>query len=226
MLKDTQGRTLAYGDLIQVAHGNRVTSRFVFHFRDGSVDDDTTTYTQQRTFHLVRDHRVQKGPSFPKPSDITIDCASGTVTSRKMGNDGKVEAEIQKLDIPLDVANGMMLPLMNNISFNVSETDLSYIATSNSRSRVIQLAIRPSGPESMLIAGSHRQAMEFTIEIRLGGVAGVIAPVIGKQPDDLHIWVLGGRVPVVVAEEGQLYEGGPIWRIELVSPTWPSHKTP
>jgi hypothetical protein len=40
MLKTPEGKTLASGDLIQVAHGDQVTSRLIFHFRNGSLDDE------------------------------------------------------------------------------------------------------------------------------------------------------------------------------------------
>jgi hypothetical protein len=46
-LKTLQGTRLATGDMTQVVHGDRVTSRVVFHFRAGSVDDDTTIFTQR-----------------------------------------------------------------------------------------------------------------------------------------------------------------------------------
>ncbi len=41
---------------------------------------------------------------------------------------------------------------------------------------------------------------------------------IGKQRPDYHIWILGGASPAFIREERQLYEGGPIWRIEQISP--------
>jgi len=53
------------------------------------------------------------------------------------------------------------------------------------------------------------------------GVAGVVAPIVRKQPPDIHVWILGGEAPAFVKSEGPLYLGGPIWRIELVSPVWP-----
>jgi len=43
---------------------------------------------------------------------------------------------------------------------------------------------------------------------------------VGKQPSDIHVWVLGGEAPAFVREEGQFYEGGPIWRIELTAPVF------
>lgn len=33
-------------------------------------------------------------------------------------------------------------------------------------------------------------------------------------------WILGGSSPVFIREEGQLYEGGPIWRTEQNSPAF------
>ena len=31
--------------------------------------------------------------------------------------------------------------------------------------------------------------------MELGGIAGIVAPIIGKQPPDLHVWILGGDAP-------------------------------
>ena len=59
------------------------------------------------------------------------------------------------------------------------------------------------------------------IKIDIGGIAGVIAPIVGKQPPDIHVWVLGGATPAFVKSEGPLFYGGAPWRIELTSPVWP-----
>ena len=56
-------------------------------------------------------------------------------------------------------------------------------------------------------------------------VAGVIAPGTGKQPPDTHIWMLTGKVPTFLRFEGTLYQGGPIWRIDLATLNWPKEKT-
>jgi hypothetical protein len=50
VLRTLEGDTLADGDLIQVAHGDRVTSRLVFHFKDGSIHDETAVFSQRRNF--------------------------------------------------------------------------------------------------------------------------------------------------------------------------------
>src|SRR4051794_13333958 len=39
-LRSPEGRLLANGDLLQTAQGDRVTTRLVFHFNDGSLSDE------------------------------------------------------------------------------------------------------------------------------------------------------------------------------------------
>ena len=39
------GRQIATGDSTQVAHGDRVTNRTTFRFKDGSIEDETTVKT-------------------------------------------------------------------------------------------------------------------------------------------------------------------------------------
>ena len=46
----------------------------------------------------------------------------------------------------------------------------------------------------------------------------MMAPLLGKQPPDTHVWVLTGNAPAFVKFEGPIYDGGPIWRIELATP--------
>src|SRR5436190_20255885 len=90
-LRTKEGRVLAVGDLFQVVHGDRVTSRLLFRFKDGSVDDETTVFSQRGTFQLITDHHVQKGPSFPQSMDLSIDVGRREVTVRSTGKDGKEE---------------------------------------------------------------------------------------------------------------------------------------
>src|SRR5438067_6299317 len=72
-VRTLEGKILATGDLTQTVRKNVVVSRLVFRFRDGSVDDETATFTQENEFHLISDHVVQKVPSFPHPSVVSID---------------------------------------------------------------------------------------------------------------------------------------------------------
>ena len=86
--------------------------------------------------------------------------------------------------------------------------------------RLVKLLITPQGEEPFLIGDNKSAATHYVIKVQIGGVTGAIAPLLGKEPPDLHIWILGGDAPVFVKSEGPLFAGGPIWRIELTSPVW------
>ena len=58
---------------------------------------------------------------------------------------------------------------------------------------------------SGLAAGHAYKATQYVIKTEIGGVAGVIAPIIGKQPKDIQVWILGGTAPAFLKLEGQLY---------------------
>jgi hypothetical protein len=51
VLKSAEGKVIATGDQINVAQGNQVHSRLVFHFRDGSIDDETSVFKQGKYFN-------------------------------------------------------------------------------------------------------------------------------------------------------------------------------
>ncbi len=71
-LRTLDGKRLADGEMTQVPEGDRVTSRLIFRFKDGSVYDDTTTFSQRGAFRVLSDHLVQRGPSF-KTTDGNFD---------------------------------------------------------------------------------------------------------------------------------------------------------
>ena len=71
-LRTPEGKLLAAGYLTQFLHRNEVESRLVFHFKDGSVDDDRTVFSQHGVFRLISDHHIQKEPSFPHPTSVLI----------------------------------------------------------------------------------------------------------------------------------------------------------
>jgi hypothetical protein len=87
--------------------------------------------------------------------------------------------------------------------------------------RLVKLVITPQGTEPFSLAGFGREATHYVVKVDVGGVAGAVAPIIGKQPPDTHIWILGGEAPVFVKSEILSYMGGPMWRIEQVAPVWP-----
>lgn len=215
VLRTLDGKRIATGDMTQTIKGGLVTARLILHFRDGSIDDDTTVFTQRGLFHLLSDHHIQHGPSFPKPIDTLIDTATGQVTSH--GEDGKVSQE--HMDMPADLSNGMPPNLLMNLDPSAAETTLSFIAPM-AKPRLIHVTVKPAGRVAFTIGDTRRRAVDYVLHVELGGVAGVVAPLLGKQPEDYHIWILPGASPAFIREQGQLYFGGPVWRIEQVSPSF------
>ena len=221
VLRTPAGETLADGDLIQVAHGERVTTRLMFHFKDGSLHEETAVYSQHRNFRLLSGHLIQKGPTFPHPMELSIDASTGRVTVHTTGDDGKEEVLTERLKIPPDVANGMVLTLLKNIQPDATQMKVSMVAATP-KPRLVKLAITPRGEEPFSVGGASRKAAHYVVHVEIGGAAGLIAPLLGKQPPDTHVWILGGEAPAFVKSEGPLFFGGPVWRIELTSPVWPS----
>jgi hypothetical protein len=219
-LRSENGQVVASGDSFQVVRGNRVTSRTVFHFKDGSIDDETTVFSQRHTFQLISDHRIQKGPSFPHPMEVLIDVQTGQVTVHATGKDGKEEVKNDHLDLPPDLANGMVPVVLQNLLPSSPVTTVSMVVATP-KPRLVKLVISNVGDDKCFVAGSSRKAIHYNIKIDLGGVAGVVAPLIGKAPPDIQIWTIGGETTTFARERGPLYAEGPIMTIQLASPTWP-----
>lgn len=76
-LRSLDGKLLAAGDLTQTIREGTLTSRLVYRFKDGSIDDETAVFTQDGHFRLMRDHHIQKGPAFKTPTDMTMEVKTG-----------------------------------------------------------------------------------------------------------------------------------------------------
>jgi hypothetical protein len=221
VLRNADGETLASGDLVQIAHGDRISTKLVYHFKDGSIDDETTVYSQRGVFRLLKDHHIQKGPSFPHPLDLSLDTSTSQVIVRSVNKDGKEEVATQHMELPADLANGLVSTLIKNIPRDVSETKVSMLVASP-KPRLVKLAISHDGSESASVAGSRLEATRYLVKIEIGGVSGVVAPLVGKQPADTRVWILGGEAPVFLKSLGPTQAEGPVWSSELMAPTWAS----
>ena len=221
-LRTLDGTLLADGDLLQNARGTRVTSRLVFHFKDGSLHDETAVFSQQQQFRLLTDHLVQKGPAFPRPIDMTIDAMKGQVTVH-YDDHGEMKTDSDHMDLPPDLANGLILTMLKNANPNAPPKSVGFVAAIP-KPRLVKLAISATGQERFSTGGTARKATHYVLKVEIGGIAGVVAPLVGKKPPDSHVWILGGEAPAFVKSEQQLYNDGPVWRIELVSPVWPKQR--
>ena len=218
-LRSAAGKTLASGDLIQRAVGDRVTTRLVFRFKDGSIHDETAVYSQRGHFLLLSDHLVQKGRAFERAIDMMIDRQRGQVTVRYT-DEGKEKTEVEHLELPADLANGLIITLLKNVGRGAVPKSVTFVAATP-KPRLVKLEISVAGPETFSVAGTARKATHYVLKVDIGGLTGLLAPLFGKQPPDSHVWILEGEAPAFVKSEASLYMGGPLWRTDLVSPVWP-----
>jgi hypothetical protein len=220
VLRTLDGVAIAAGDLSQVARGDQITTQLAFRFKDGSRQEETTVFSQRGHFRLISYHLVQKGPSFKNASDLSVTCATGQVTVRYTDNDGKEKVANERLALPPDLGNGLIPTLLMNIRGGTRQIEVPMVVAAP-KPRLVKIVVNAQGTEPFSLAGLSREAMHYVAKVDLGGVAGVVAPVVGKQPPDSQIWILAGEAPVFLKSETQSYMGGPMWRIELVSPVWP-----
>src|SRR5580693_1847925 len=89
LMRTMDGNVIAEGDWLQTVHGDRVTTRLVFHFKDGSLQDETTVFSQRKQFRLLSNHLIQKGAAFKTPIDLTVDGVTGSVTVHSADDNGK-----------------------------------------------------------------------------------------------------------------------------------------
>jgi hypothetical protein len=217
IVRDQAGATLGSGELTQVSSRHRIKLHVVLHFRDGSIDDETTLYSQGETIRLISDRHIQRGKSYPNPVDVLIDAGKQQVTVRDLSKSTD-QAKPEHMDLPPDTSNGILFDLIQNMQAD-TPIEVSYVALA-SKPRMVKLAIAKGGEDQFTIGGRSYKAVKYDVKVHLGGVAGVVAPMIGKQPPDSHVWVTESKVPAVVRIDSALYTGGPVWSIQLASPVW------
>jgi hypothetical protein len=226
VLRNLDGEAIAYGQLQQVVKekgGSKspeetelVEGDLQFHFKDGSFYEEVTKFTQHGKFRLVSDEVEEKGPSFKQPSKSWIDARTGTITVRTTEK-GKEKTTTKHLDLPDDVANGLLFILLKNVDPSAAQTTVSYLAAFP-RPRIVKWNIVP-GPEKTVKFGFITlKAQHYVVKTKIGGAAGMIAPLMGKQPPDLHVWLVKSEAPTFVEYEGPITEDSPVWRIEMIAP--------
>jgi hypothetical protein len=208
------GKIIARVEFTEDVQGDEVTMRLTYHFVDGSIDDETTTYRQQGAFRLVRNHHIQKGPFFAKPVDFEVEAATGIATTRTADKNGKIHVESEHMDLPDDLANGFVGTLLLNVPPNTASFRVGILAPVFG-GRLIRILISPEGEQPFQKTGQTLKAKVFRIHPELGGFLGVIATLLGLQPKDVMVWILEGEQPAVVRVVGQLGGFGPVVSSEL-----------
>jgi hypothetical protein len=223
VMTDENDKPIADGELAQVARGGRVVNHLTFHFRDGSLQDETAVFSQHGHFRLISDHIIHKGPAFPHPLEVWIQAASGEVKVVTTDDKGKPQTFTDHLKLSADLSNGMVLTLLKNLAPDAGPLQLAYVATTP-KPRLVKLHITSEGKEPFYVGALKRAATHYVVRVEIGGLTGLVAPLLGKEPSPTHVWVLEGEAPAFIRMEGPLYVGGPICHIQLTSPAWRAAK--
>ena len=220
VLRSMQGETIGYGELTATPHGDRMDSRLTWRFRDGSLQDEWVTYLQRPVLKLLTYKQIQRGPSFPADIEVSF-TRQPTRYEVKQRERGKTDTEelSGSIALPEDIYNGMTATILNNLARG--ETATGHVLAFTPKPRLVKSTMRAIGEDAIVVGDSRRTATRYLVDLEVGGIAGVVAKVAGKEPPDLTFWVLREAVPAFVGFEGPFFADGPRWRVELSSPRWP-----
>jgi hypothetical protein len=147
-LRTTDGVRIADGDLIQNAHGDQVTTQLVFRFKDGSVHDERTTFSQRARFQLLAYHLNQRGPSFPQPLSVDLKRSTRQVIVKSADDHGEPKNYDESLELPGNLANGLVPVLLKNAKPDDMPMKLSMLAATP-KPRLVTLDITFAGGNAL-----------------------------------------------------------------------------
>jgi hypothetical protein len=221
-LLTSKGVHVAQGELLQTINGDRVDSRLVFRFKDGSIHDERAVFSQKQVFTLLNYELTQRGPSFPDSLVISLKRATGRYTVRtRSGTDGSEETLAGRLALPKDVYNGMLTLLLKNLAPGAKET--VHLVAFTPKPRIVPIRLVPVRTKTVKVGAVSKKATQYAIRPQLGEMTRFFGRMLGMLPADDHYycWILNGEVPSFVQFEGPLFLTGPIWRIELLNAQLP-----
>ncbi len=212
-LRTSDGQDVAAGEVIQTPRGDRVESRLIFRFKDGSLFDETVVFTQTKVFRLLSYRVVQRGPAFPEPSEVFFERATGRYKAR-VGQDA-VEGRI---DLPADVYNGMIGMLLRNVA--PAKATGGRLLAFTPGPRFLKIVAAAEGEDQFFIGDQARTATRYFVKFDLGFATGILAKLMGKDVPNVRYWISTAAAPGFVKFEGAMFMNGPVWRIELTGPRW------
>lgn len=220
LLHTIDGALIASGDLLQIGRGASVESRMVFHFKDGSLFDETVVFTQQRVFAMRSYRLVQRGPAFAEDTEISLERVSGKYSVKTKSHKNAKEETIKgSLTLPPDVYNGMVTTVVKNLKKGATAT--VHLVAFTPKPLLIELEIKPIGEHKMLVGQRTITAIHYLLSPHPGPWLEFFATLFGRMPSEYHVWVVTEGAPAFARFEGPLDPTGPAWRIELTSPRWP-----
>ena len=212
-VRTAQGERIGHGELLQTPRGDEVETRLLLQFKNGSVHDETTTFSQRGVFRLEAYRLTQRGPSFPG-AEISFDRKSGRYEAKTHERtDGPGERASGELEMPADLYNGLALLLLKNLP--PGEAVTVQFAAFTPRPRLLGMMLRREGEDRVVLAGDVKPATRHLVHLEIGGLIGAVASLVGKTPPDLRYWLVLGDAPAFVRFEGALFLNGPVWRVEM-----------
>jgi hypothetical protein len=218
VVRSAAGEPIGRGELRQRPDGDVIENRLALAFKDGSVHEEVTTYSQRGVFRLERYRLTQRGPSFPG-AEIAFDRKSGRYEVRARDKSGDEQRASGALEMPADLYNGMALVLLKNLP--AGERATVQMAAFTPEARLIRMTLGAEGEERVRFAGAPVAVTRYLVDLEIGGLTGLLASVVGMNPPDLRYWVVAGEVPAFVRFEGAMFLNGPVWRVEMAPAEWP-----
>ncbi len=210
VLRSIDNERLAEGDFVQVARGDRVMTRLVFRFKDGSLYDETVVFSQRGVFALLSYRLVQRGPSFPETLEAWADRETGRYEVRYRADQESPEEHVTgHVALPDDTYNGMLSVVVKNLPSGDGET--VSLVTFTPTPRVVKVLLTPLAEDQVPVGGATLLATRYHVRPQLGLLASLL---LVTDVPDVRVWILPGEAPAFLKAEGPLYFMGPIWRIE------------
>jgi hypothetical protein len=219
LVRSLAGEIIGDGEITQIVKkDDLVENQLVFRFKDGSLHDEKVAFSQQRVFTLISYSLIQRGPSFPDQTHVSIDRGTGEYKVRQAREDGKEQVLTGKFDLPKDAYNGMLIMLLTNLPTGSDET-VSLLVFSP-EPQAIKLQLLAKGEQTVHLGEASSKAIHYVFNPEIGVIRKLVGKAIGKLPAHFHYdcWILADEVPSFVKFEGPLQLMGPIMQIELVSP--------
>jgi hypothetical protein len=220
VLRSANEEEIAFGELRQRPMGRGlIESRLTLNFKDGSRREELAVFSQGQVFRLERYRIVQRGPSFPT-LEASLDRMRGSYDATAQQQQGDPEKHASgRLEAPTDLYNGLPMILAKNLSPGAVATVQTAVFTP--KLRLVKTVLSTEGEEQVTIGGEPKKVVRYLVRLELGGLTGVIAPLIGKEPPDTRYWFVAGDVPAFAKFEGAMFLNGPVWRLEETSIRWP-----
>jgi hypothetical protein len=149
---------------------------------------------------------------------MAIDVRGGRVEIDHTDGNGKHYETDERLELPEDLANGLLPVLVRNAG---GESFVVSLLAATPKPRLVKVRMDNLGEDAYSLAGQRQTALRYRMKIEIGGLTGVLASLVGKSPPDSFLWITPGPVPSFVRSWGPLAPDAPAWAIEPVSPEWP-----